>query len=441
VSEESAPPPGDVDVASRPPSRSDVALARYRTRMRRSRAVYYTTVAAIVAALGSWAGITWARGEAAHASLHTFPSPPPTLGVHAPSAQQQQIWHADRRIALGVPQYGGTVITYSAHSVGGLSVRTGRPTWTYTRTDRPVCTAAQVGGTTIAVYANRGNCDEVSAFASDTGRRQWTRTLDSDGMPMNGHPGFQVTATMFLAWSPSVIYAIDPTNGYGGWTYQRYGCRIEHVVLGSGGALISQDCGAVVRCKGVKFCGRGPQLLLRDPTAGRGDSSKPNADQIKWNRFGDTDLPVSADDVISSLDPRGNVLYVHDPNTGARTHRVALTNATTSSGPPSATATDAAELVWVAGVLYAIPPDSSTPQWTADAGSPPVVMSPAGDSSITLSSARITVPTSTGVALLDGANGNTVRDVSVPGVSAGSLVYSAGTGFLIASPSGITAYR
>jgi hypothetical protein len=435
---------GDVAVASelppQPPAGSDAALERYRARMRRSRTVYYAVLAVVVVLLGSWAAVTWSRGEAAHAFLHTFRAPPPTLGVQAPSPALVESWRTSDHIALGVPQYGGTLVTYSTHTVGGRNVRTGARTWSYTRTDRVVCTAAQVSGTTVALYANHGNCDEVSAFASDTGQRRWTRTLDMDGMPLDGRPSYQVTSSIFLAATSSVIYAIEVGDGYSGWSYERWGCRIGRVVLGSSGALISQNCSSQVHCSGLKFCGPGPQLFLRDGDAAR-DDKKPNADQIKWDRMGDTSTPVSADQVITSVGGQGQTLFVHDSNTGARTHRLELQVPSNPGQPVSATATDTAEVIWIGGVIYALPPDSSTPLWDYASAAPPLVTSPVAESAVTLATARITVATAAGIGLLDGTDGSVRKEFPVASSTDGATIYSAGTGFLVAGPTGIVAYR
>jgi outer membrane protein assembly factor BamB len=435
-----------VAVASPPhQSPSEAALARYRAAMRRSRIVYFTVVGVLVAALVTWAAVTWSRGEAAHATLHTFAPAPPTLHLATPGSQPTEAWRTTDHLAIGTPQWGGTVITYSKHSVGGRDARTGNPTWTYTRTDRSVCVAAQISGasngTTIAVYSRAGNCDELGAFDSATGRRLWTRTLDMDGMPVNGRPMYQITAGTFLVATSSVIYAIDPSSGFNRWTYQRYGCAIEHVVLGIDGALISQNCSSAVRCKGVKFCGQGPQLLLRNPTDARGDDSKPNADLIKWNRFGDDSVPVSADQVITSVGPLGRTLYVHDATSGDRLHQLKLHPVRSALGGVSATATDGAEIVWLSGVTYAVRADRATPVWRSDTLAAPTVISAENATSIALSSARITAVTSAGVAILDGSTGTVAQTVQLPGAAAGVPVVPLGAGFLVASAGGTVAYR
>lgn len=439
MAEQSAPEPAEEQAAS-PETASDAALARYRVSMRRSRTIYYAILAVVVAALGTWVGVAWSAGESAHSSLRTVAPGPPTLSVKAPSQSPTAVWNSTDRIAIGNPQWEGTLITYSRHTVGGRDARTGRRTWSYTRSDRDVCTAAQLTGTTIAIYAVHGNCDELSAFDSGTGRRRWTRTLDMDGMPINGHPSYQWTPYTLLVSSPSVVYALDPVTGLNRWTYQRFGCRIGHVALGSAGALISQTCTDQVQCKGVKFCGRGPQLLLRDGSAGR-DDGKPNADQIKWNQIGDTGVPVSADTVVSAVDPSGSTLSVLDADTGNRAHSLTLTPATAQLGPITATATDSAEVIWIAGEIYAVPPDAASALWHSDSPSPPVVVSTTGEATPTLSTARITVPTNAGVGIVDGNDGNLIQSFTLRTPAPGSLVYSLGTGFLVAGRTGMVAYR
>jgi outer membrane protein assembly factor BamB len=431
-----APPPVPV-----PPAPStDPALTRYRAEMRRSRIVYYAIVAVIVAALGTWVGVAWSRGEVAHAGLHTFAPAPPSLAIGAPTPAQQEVWRAADRIALGLPQWGGTVITYSPHTVGGRNARTGARTWSYTRTDRVVCTAAQLSGTTIAVYANRGNCDELSAFDSATGRRRWTRTLDMDGMPLDGQPSYQVTPFTMLLASSAVIYAIDPATGYNRWTYTRDGCTIGHVVLGGAGALISQDCTPRVQCSDLKFCAVGPQLTLRNGSDGR-DDDKPNADKIIWNLVDNADVPVSADDVVSAVSASGTTLHVFDAGNGNRTASIQLTPAGAQLGPVTAVATDSAEIVWLAGRTYALQAAAEQPLWQIDSTAPPVVASTTDIAETSLATARITVPTRKGVGILDGNDGRLIHNFAVPTPQAGSVVYSLGAGFLIATPTGLTAYR
>jgi hypothetical protein len=416
------------------------ALAQYNRSMRRKRTIYYAIVAVVVIAVGTFAGVVYSSGEVAHTSLHTIDKAPGTVAIQAPSPNQQLAWKTSDRLAIGKPQWRGTIITFSNHTVGGRDATTGKRTWSYTRTNRTVCTAAQVNGTTIAIYQNRGNCDEVSAFYSDTGKRRWTRTLDKDGMPVNGVPTYQMTDFTFMVTSPTVIYAIDPVSGLDRWTYDRAGCRIGETVLGTAGALISQNC-TKPQCKDVKFCGRGPQVFLRDGVSGNGDDNKPNADQIKWNRIGDGELPVSADQLIATADRTTHVLSELAQDTGVSLRTIALKPVPTTLQGAVAEATSTDEVLWVDGRTYAIRPGTARPVWVAKTPSAPTIVSTTNQDPPVLATARISVATSTGIAVLDGNGGRLLQRFAVPPPTGGGLVYPLGTGFLVADASGVVAYR
>ena len=414
------------------------AFSAHRQRLRRARTLYAVIVGAVVVALVVVSAVAWNRGEISHATLHTFRPPPPSLQLGAPSPNPSPAWHTADRLAIGVPQYGGTVITYSAHTVGGRDARTGRRTWSYTRTDRTLCTAAQTTGTTIAVFRLHGNCDELAAFDSDTGRRRWARTLDKDQRPLDGAATYQVQPSAFMVTARSVIYAINPVDGWGGWTYSRFGCRINSAVLGTAGALISQTCTRAVRCSGVKFCARGPQLLLRDGTqdiANNGD----NRDQIKWLLRGDPETPVAADTVLASLQPDGRTLSVLAAKDGTVQRQVDLG----ASGPARLDAVGLlnGELLWRAGTAIAIDTSNSDkPAWTSASSGPPTAISSGGGAPTTLASSRITAVADGALVTLGGADGR-VRQRFPLAAPAGATAYPLGTGFLVGAPSGVTAYK
>ena len=420
-------------------SDSDAALARYAAAMRRPRIVYYVVVALVVIALGTFAGVVWSRGEAAHVTLHTASRAPAPLVLAQPSQPQRTAWRTRDRSGLGSPVFEGTVITYSAHTVSGRDARTGKPVWTYTRTDRRVCTAVQLAGTTMAIYAVHGNCDEVTALYSDTGKRRWTRTLDKDGVPLNGRPAYQWTPFTLMMTTSSAIYAVDPTTGLDRWTYTRFGCRIERAVLGTSGALISQNC-VHPDCSNLIRCGAGPQLLLRDGTAGNGDDSKKDRDQVKWNQLGNTEVPVSAGLVVSAGNPATHALTEYRVDAAKPITTLRLSAAATSFTGSTALETAEAQVIWVGGVTYALSAGQPTPIWSTATVAPPTIVSTT-DTTAALSTARISVATATGLAVLDGNTGATTLRFTVPAPPAGSIVQPLGAGFLVSSPSGSVAYR
>jgi hypothetical protein len=419
------------------PSRSEAALAAYRARQGRARIVYFAVVTAVVVALGVVAAVAYSRGEAASACLNTFAPPRSALTFSDPAPDQHLAWRTSDRLAIGSPQTNGTVVTWSAHTVGGRDARTGERTWSYTRTDRRLCTAAQTTNTTIAVYALHGNCDQVSAFDSDTGRRRWTRTLDKDGRPIDGRPAFQLLTYTFLVTSGTTLYAIDPVTGFDRWTYYRYGCHLDGAVLGSAGALISQTCSSAVRCDGGKYCARGPQLLLRDGSAGNADDGD-NKDRITWLRRGALGTPVSADDVLAVLPDGGRSLHLLASKNGAAQGSIDLGSG--GGSDTTAIAVGSTELIWRDGTTYAVDAAGSRPVWTARTEAAPIAVSSSGAEPTTLAGSRITAVERGEVVTLDPTTGRVIgrHPLAAP---RGALAFPMGSGFLVGSATGAAAYR
>jgi hypothetical protein len=418
--------------------RSQRALTEYRERLRSWRIGYGVLLAVLVIVAGVIVKIAYAHGEISHAKLSTAPAAAPSVPLAAPDNAPTQAWSSNDHTAIGTPYWGGTVITYSTHAVVGRDALTGKVRWSYTRTDRTTCTAAQIGGVTIAVFRLHGNCDELTAMDSGTGERHWTRTLDKDGHPVNGTPQFAAGQDTFMVTTPQVIYAISPdgTSGAGNggldrWVFSQPGCTINSAVLGSAGALISQNC-ANPNCGTQKFCGAGPQLLLRDPVTGEDtDSSKNkgNPDQIIWNLIGNTSVPVSADGVVSAVAKGGSKLTTFSATAddhGKVLARLPL-SAPASGTAVQATATANAELVRLDGTTYLINDAGTSVLWHAATDALPTVASGG-----TLPSPEIVVPTASGIAVLDSQTGKAAKTFAVPTPPAGSSVYAFGTGFVVA---------
>jgi PQQ-like domain len=427
-------PSGTVGTVEPPASRA--ALERYGRRMRRGRKIYFAVIAVVVLAVGAVVTVAWLSGEAAHTHLTTVASAPPSVALRAPSVALQKQWQSPDRTAVGTPYWGGTVITYSTDSVRGRNASTGAITWSYTRTDRAVCEAVQNQGVTVAVFEHNGNCDQVSALDSGTGQRRWTRTLDKaeqESQPVNGHPTISVTQFAIMVTTPSVIYALDPAGGLDRWVYHPKNCTIQGAVIGTDGALISQTC-ASPKCDGLKFCGTGPQLLLRDANAGRDDDKKDNPDQIKWNLIGKTAVPASADKLISAVDPSARQLEVFNAAKGTTISHLDLAGGFATNEPITPVPTDRAELIWISGTTYAADVNGLAFLWTAPTTVPPTVTQTSGTQAGTpdLRSSTIAAATPTGIALLDPNTGEAGRAYPIAVPAAGSRVYPFGTGYVVA---------
>jgi hypothetical protein len=435
VDESSAAPPEQPSQPepAQPPTPSDLALGRYRARIRRLRIWYYAGIAVVLAAVVAAVTVGWSHSEVAHTTLKTAAKPAPSVALQTPAQALRLSWQTGDATAIGTPYWGGTVITYSSDSVRGRNAATGEITWSYTRTDRTVCQAIQDEGVTVAIFELHGNCDQVTALDSTTGARKWSRTLDKDGMPLNGHPTYAVSQYTIMMTTPTVIYAIDPAGGLDRWTFTQQGCTIRSAVFGTQGALISQNC-VNPDCGVQKFCGAGDQLLLRDATAGRSDADKDkaNPDQIKWNLIGSALLPASADQLISAIDTSTHELRVLDAAKGTLRGRLALQRG--AIGPTIAqVATARAELLWIDGVTYSVELTGADYLWATATTGPPTVTSlpgaPAGTTDLSQSELAAAVPG--GVALLDPNTGKASASFPVA-APAGSRAYPFSSGFVVA---------
>ena len=405
--------------------RSD-ELARYVASMRRQRRWYFAVVAAVAAVALGITLVVWFTGEITHVHLHTVNTAPPSVPLGTPPATPVVKWQSPDATAIGAPFSGGTVVTYSAHTVSGREALTGRAYWTYTRTDRTVCQVAQVQGRAIAVFENSGACNEVTTLDTGTGQREWTRTLDENGLTVTGRPAFIATSDTLYVWMPDFVYAIDPSSGYDRWTFPAGdGCVLTSVVPGSAGVLMSERCAT------------GEQLFLRDRTAGIDDKqqSEDKKNQVQWRLKHTTTVPVTADSVVAALNPSTRQLVTYDPAKGGVRSRVSLQPAPSATAPISQVAANDGELIWIAGTGFGLD-ESGNQRWSAPLAAPPTLTAPDGSAIVPdLAAARVLVPTSDGVAALDGLTGTVTTQYPVPAPAAGSQVYPVGSGLLVAGPS------
>ena len=405
-------------------------LQRFVASMRRQRVWYLVAIAVVAVIAVAVTVVVWFSSEIAHVHLRTAKSAPPTVPLGSPPTAPTAKWGSGDKTAIGAPFDDGTVVTYSTHTVTGRNALTGTADWTYRRTDRTACQVAQVQGKTIAVYTDAdGNCDEVSTFETGTGKRAWTRTLDENGLTLSGHPTFIASTDTLYAWTADFVYAIDPSSGYDRWTYSiGDGCTLTTVVPGSAGVLMNAHCTD------------GDQLLMRDRSAGSDDKQQTDdkKNQILWRLKNTSTVAVAADSIVAALDPTTRQLVTYEPAKGTVRAHLTLTPNPSATSPVQHVAANQAELIWIAGTAYAID-STGTQEWSGPFAAPPTLTPPDG-SPVTpdLSSARILVPTPSGVAALDGASGKVTTQYAVPPPEPGGQVYPVGNGFLVAGPS--TAY-
>jgi hypothetical protein len=423
--------------------------------MRRLAWIYVAVLSVVVAVVAAVVAVVWVRGEVHNTHLRTAAHPPPALPLADPSPQLQVAWTTADRAADGTPLWQGTVITLSRHSVRGRDVRTGAVTWSYTRTDRVACSASQVGGLTFAFFRVNGNCDELTVLDSQTGARRWTRTLDSEGHPLNGTPQVALSGDSVMVWTKDVIYDLyaDATYSFDRWEYHPDSCTITGAVLGPAGALIAQTCDHP-DCSQVRaqFCGSGPQLLLRDAHESRdGDNKKTgrntdgkNIDQLIWNDLGNDDVPVSAGPVVTALNRTTRALDVLDTAHGTPSGSIAVTPAPASLTAISAVPTTQSVLVQLGGAVHAIDQHERQLWSMAATGAATVVGSDPSQWPVPTTAARVSIVTGAAVVRVDPGTGRALARSGAPSAAApGAVAYPAGTGYVLTVPgtAGVVVYR
>lgn len=416
------------------PRTSDEAIAAYTRRMRPLRIGYAMAIAVAVLIALVVVKIAYDRGEISHVQLHTVAAAPPSItNSPVPAAQPAKVWSSRDATAIGTPVDGGTVVTHDAHTVRGRNALTGAQTWSYTRTDRIVCTAIQTESVTIAVYRLHGDCDELTALATGTGRRRWTRTLDKDGAVFDGPASYSVDGSDVLFVSKTSLYAISVGGssdlGNGGldyWTFYHPACTINGAVLGNGGALISQTCHGE-KCQQRKFCGDGTQLLLRDWEAKYDEDSTTNPDQVKWNDIGSDLVPTSAGATITARDPNGATLTSFDAKTGKPGARLPLSGASGAGVGSAVTSGTDADLIWIGRHTYALRPGSTSFVWRADTTGVPTTQS-----GTVLDGTAPLAPTTSGAVTLDPGKGTVTTHYPIAPPPVGSTVTPLGSGILVA---------
>ncbi len=414
-------------VQLRPDDASAAAVHRHVASMRRARRWYLIAIASVIVVLAAWVAIVWSRSEVVHAHLHTAGGAPPDVPGAQLSATPRLAWHSDERTAIGEPFEGGTVVTYSAHTVNGRDARTGTVTWSYTRTDRTICDVVQQQGHTVAFFLHGGNCDEVNAFDTGTGKRVWERTLDTESHPVIGHPTITAVNDAIFVSTTSVVYAIRVNEGYDFWEYaQPAGCQMTGLAVGSAGALIAQQCAD------------GRHLLLRDRYAGNDDKDHP----VKWRLANVAAVPFAADAFVGALDPATHELVRYDPANGKVLGRLALTPRPPAGGTVQQSAAQDAELAWIGGTTYTINATGTAMLWSARTSTVPTVTSSVPTSGAPqLASSVVLVAGPAGVDLLDARTGKVAQTLPTSSApAAGSLAYPVGTGFVLAGAS-TTVYR
>ncbi len=399
-------------------SRDDV-LSAFAARRRRWWAWYSSALAVAAVVVAAAVTIAWSTGEANNAHLSVARQVPPAVDTAPISSPLQLAWRTGDATAIGEPFHDGTVITYSTHTVSGRNALTGAVTWSYTRTNSSICQVAQEQGKTLAMFERDGNCNEIDAFDTDTGTRAWQRALDENMKPVLGHhPNVVVTPDTLFVWTQDSIYAVTisaaackaetGTNcGYDYWSYPApTGCLIRHMVAGSVGVLISQECNGVY------------QLLLRDRYQGTDDTHN----RIFWTLANDKAIPATADYFVAAIDPATHELITYNRANGKQLGTLRLSPSADPGAAITRLALPQEELLLVGGTCYALSLSGAAMLWSTSLRTLPTIGDDNGQTVFTTSTQ--------GVGLLSSATGKPTKTYAGPSTQGANQLDRLGSGFL-----------
>lgn len=307
----------------------------------------------------------------------------------------------------------GTVITSTARGLRGLDPHSGEERWHYQRSNATMCDATVLDDVVVAIFRTTGRCNEAVALEGDTGVRRWYRNVGfSERLTMLGSGSAAMAATA------DGIAVLDAVGDSIRWRYNPpQGCDLSSVGIGNSGVVVLESCttGTVWLAEFELYSG--DQQWRVAPPAGEV-------------------TVVGADGVVSLL--VGDQLMILSSRTGAVLSTLPTSPASAESpGPAAAGMTGqpggrGVPLVYAAGMLYALDPNSGAVLWSAAATAAPAS-----------SDAGLVVPEQNGFVSRNPLTGDVLaRSVTnVPGATGGlSRIEQAGAVLLAVSSENVAAY-
>jgi hypothetical protein len=296
---------------------------------------------------------------------------------------------------------GTTVVTGGGGEVAGRDPLTGRLRWRYAR-DLQLCTVAAAWSKALAVFRKDTGCSEVTQLDPNTGDRTAQRNGDAElGTRLVGD-GSYVTTTgtrLLNTWRDDLVRSME----YGQVPaivnpekQPRTGCTYGTVAAASG------NIGVIERCPGDSA----DRFTVFKATADEADEPKVVSSVLLAGRS--ARLVAMSGDLAAIALPERKLLVIDGPDGEQRSaYPLDLPDADLAKEPPGGvvpTARTASAIYWFTGSkTMALSRDDLTPRWTLSGALG------AG----TQFGQQLVVPVRGGLAVLDEADGRTVRTVGV----------------------------
>ncbi|WP_425455392.1 PQQ-binding-like beta-propeller repeat protein [Amycolatopsis palatopharyngis] len=403
---------GTEDVLTDPAPDPDARAARPRAGRPARRSRWSTrrdrvAVALIVLGCVLAAGTIWAFSDQ-RATVQVTAEPPPPL-PEAPASvpgMLTEMWRAPSPATPVPVADGATAVTGANGEVAGRNAMTGQVRWRYGR-DLPLCTVAAASDRVLAVHRKTGvagttGCSEVTQLDPATGKRTAQRNGDAEAgtrlVVGDGH--VTTTGTRLLnTWRDDLVKSgeygrvpalVNPEK------QPRTGCTFGTVAAASG------KVGVIERCP------EDPADRLTVFKAAPDKSDKPEPEFSTVLAGGSARLIALSEKSAAVALPEQNRLVIYGPEGRERSayplNLPAADLADEPAGGVVPTAQGDENVYWFTGSrTMALTKDDLTPQWTVNntlgAG--------------TLFAGQFVVPIEGGLAVMDEADGKTVRTIGV----------------------------
>ncbi|MDT7729510.1 MAG: hypothetical protein QOI21_6086 [Actinomycetota bacterium] len=317
-----------------------------------------------------------------------------------------EIWQAPSASAP-VPVTGAnTVVSADGGEVAGRDPITGAIRWRYAR-DLQLCTVAAAWSKVNAVYRHEGvdglsGCSEVTQLDPATGRRTAQRNGDAELGTRLVSDGSHVTTTgkkLLNSWRDDLVKSME----YGEVrtlvkpnVQPRTGCTFGTVAAAAG------NVGVIERCPGDPA----DRLTVYKSSGGEADEPKPVFSSVLAGRSAKV-VAMSGESTAVAL-PEQKLLVIYGiDGTQRAAYPLDLPAADLAQDPPGGvetTSATASAVYWFTGSkTLALSIEDLTPKWTLDSAAGP---------GITFAN-QLVVPIKGGLAVLNEADGSTIRTIGV----------------------------
>lgn len=333
-------------------------------------------------------------------ALADQPAPLPAPPDKVPGSLSE-VWTA-RSAATPIPvATGDSVATADSGEVAGRDPLTGQIRWHYTR-DLPLCTVAETWGRVNAVYSKSTGCSEVTQLDPGTGKITAQRNGNAELGTQLVSDGSHITTTgkkLLDTWRDDLVksaeYGQVPALVNAG-KQPRTGCTYGTVAAAAG------KIGVIERCPGDPA----DRLTVYKATPEKDDEPQVTFSAVLAGK--NARVIAMSGDVTAIVLPEQKLLITYN---GDGTQRAAypldLPAADLAQAPADGaeqTTRTAEAVYWFSGSkMLALSRDDLSPRWTLSSALGP---------GITFGQ-QLVVPIKGGLAVLDEANGSTIRTIGV----------------------------